>query len=108
MLYEVITVVGQGDPHAVVLGDRVALGRDARHGAGKLAHREGIRLDQHGLARAHQRDILLVDLGDDQQRAFLADLAGVELRGSGSLVTFINDLGGRGVGMPMSDTPEVV
>ncbi|MDD3313275.1 TRAP transporter substrate-binding protein [Pseudodesulfovibrio sp.] len=38
----------------------------------------------------------------------LADLSGVELRGSGSLVTFINDLGGRGVGMPMSDTPEAL
>ncbi|WP_419786738.1 TRAP transporter substrate-binding protein [Pseudodesulfovibrio sp.] len=38
----------------------------------------------------------------------LADLSGVELRGAGSLVSFINDLGGRGVGMPMSDTPEAL
>ena len=38
----------------------------------------------------------------------LADLSGVELRGAGSLVKFIDDLGGRGVGMPMSDTPEAL
>ncbi len=38
----------------------------------------------------------------------LDDLKGLELRGAGSLVKIIDALGGRGVGMPMSDTPEAL
>lgn len=38
----------------------------------------------------------------------LDDLKGLELRGAGSLVKVIDDLGGIGVGMPMPATPEAL
>jgi len=38
----------------------------------------------------------------------LSDLKGLELRGAGSLVKVIDDLGGVGVGMPMPATPEAL
>ncbi|WP_272701453.1 TRAP transporter substrate-binding protein [Desulfovibrio sp. Fe33] len=38
----------------------------------------------------------------------LADLKGMELRASGSILRVLNGLGARGVGMPMSETPEAL
>lgn len=38
----------------------------------------------------------------------LADLAGLELRASGSILQILSSLGAQGVGMPMSQTPEAL
>jgi TRAP-type C4-dicarboxylate transport system substrate-binding protein len=38
----------------------------------------------------------------------LADLKGLELRASGSILQILNNLGAQGVGMPMSQTPEAL
>ena len=38
----------------------------------------------------------------------LADMQGLELRASGSILKILNNLGAQGVGMPMSQTPEAL